>query len=428
MHRFKDKKALPATKGHQPIQVCVVGAGPAGLMAAIQAARKKAQVVILEANQIPGAKLLLTGGGRCNLTHTGRPEQILRRLYPKDRFLRHAIYSYGPQWVRRFFKDIGIETYHGPDGRVFPVCDKAQDVCQALVIAANQARARLLLGRKALSIQRKDNGFTIQTTEETLLSSTLVLATGGLSYPQTGSTGDGLELAQALGHTIVPLRPGLVPLVTAQPWPGQLQGLSLQDVRLCGRFSSKHIITTSPLVFTADGIGGPAGLDMSRLIAHYSQGCPVELTMDLTPDLSRQDLEHLFIRWAIQHGARKVSTCLSQLIPRRLAVVVLQHVGCPDHLQMSQLQRDARNRIIQSIKAMPLTVRDTGPLEQAMVTIGGIDTTAIDPVTMQSNVCPGLFFAGEILDVDGPTGGYNLQICWSTGATAGHGAASALAI
>lgn len=428
MPRFKDKKDLPITKGHRSIQVCVVGAGPAGLMAAIQAAMKKAQVVILEANQTPGAKLLLTGGGRCNLTHAGRPQEILRRLEPKDRFVRHAIHSYGPQWVRDFFKTIGIQTYQGPDGRVFPVCDKAQEVCKALVAAANQFGARLLLGHKVLSIQRKDDGFTIQTTQGTLFSATIVLATGGLSYPQTGSLGDGLRLAQALGHGIVPPKPGLVQLITEQPWPGQLQGLSLQDVRLCGRFSGKQIVTTGPVVFTADGIGGPASLDMSRLIAHYSQGYPVELSMDLAPGHSRQDLEHIFTRWAVRHGARKVSTPLSQVIPRRLAAVILQHVGYPDHLQISQLQRDARNRIIQSIKAMPLTVRGTGPMEQAMVTIGGIDTTAIDPLTMQSRLCPGLFFAGEILDVDGPTGGYNLQICWSTGAIAGQSAASALTI
>lgn len=423
MGTFKHKNRVPTL---DMSDICVIGAGPAGLMAAIQAGKLGVPTVVLEAGKVPCQKLLLTGGGRCNLSHAGSPAEILDRLRPKDRFLRHAIHTFPPDWVIRFFGELGLETVTEPDGRIFPRSNLALDVKDALLEAAKMANVKVMTGCKVRRIRIDGQRFVIESEKGQFLANGLVLATGGLSYPQTGSTGDWLRLAQGLGHKIVSPRPGLVPLVSKELWPRDLAGISLQEVRLVAE-GQRRFVESGPLVFTEDGIGGPAALDLSRDLAGDLAGgqAHIEVHLDLAPALCQESLERMMVQWANQTGSRQVLTCMAQVLPRRLAEVVLEKAGCSRSVLASQLDRKTRFRIMKAVKAMPLTITGTRPIGQAMITIGGVDTRQIDPKTMGSMVCPGLFFAGEILDVDGPCGGYNLQICWSTGALAGRSAAQA---
>ncbi|MDH7600125.1 MAG: aminoacetone oxidase family FAD-binding enzyme, partial [Sedimentisphaerales bacterium] len=268
-------------------------------------------------------------------------------------------------------------------------------------------------------------GLVVKTKAQSIQCRTVILATGGLSYPQTGSTGHGLKIAASLGHALIPPRPGLVPLLTAQGWPGQLAGVSLDHVVLRAMAPSGRYSSAGPLVFTNDGIGGPATMDLSRdLAAELAKPrTQIPATIDLSGNLNQDVLEQLVLGWARTSGSSQVLTCLSGLLPKRLARVVLDEAGCDSKTLACELDKANRARIVQELKAMPITITGTKPLEQATITIGGVDTRQVDPRTMASRVCPGLFFAGEILDVDGPCGGYNLQICWSTGALAGRSAA-----
>jgi predicted Rossmann fold flavoprotein len=405
--------------------VIVIGAGPAGLMAGIQAAACGARATVLEASPVAGRKLLLTGGGRCNLTHAGGPAEIVEALGPKGRFLRHALHEVPPAKVMEFFGRLGLSTRTEPSGDVFPVTNRAADVRDALVREAAAKGAKILYGRKAMGILSKPPGFSVRVNEQEISGDCVILASGGLSYPATGSTGEGLGFASALGHRIVEPRPALVPLVAQERWPGALSGIAMERVVVSCRCGGRRISLAGSMIFTQNGIGGPVVLDLSRHLTDLlpSVGAPIEVHLDLAASLTAQEVEQQILRWSQVSPKRGVQHLLGDWLPKRLAAVLADQAACPGDLQACQLTKEARKRLVLVLKSLALHVEATRPMPEATVTRGGIDTSQVDPKTLESRVCKGLFFAGEVLDVDGPCGGYNLQICWSTGALAGRSAA-----
>lgn len=406
-------------------QACVVGAGPAGLMAAIHAAGARAQTTILETHAQAGRKLLVTGGGRCNFTHAATIDELVRAFGRGGRFLRPSFHELGPDSVRTFFADRGLPSRVEPDGCVFPASDRAADVRDLLVHEAERLGVRVMRGRRVTGLAVGGNRFTVRTDRGTLSCERLLIATGGLSWPQTGSTGDGHRLAAALGHAIVTPRPALVPLVTRESWPATLAGVSLPQVKAWIAADGRKAASEGPLVFTQDGIGGPAALDLSRVVVDplAATGGPIEVRIDLLPELHETALDGQVRARATAQPRKATANVLAEFLPRRLAAALCALARCHGELQAGQLKKEDRRKLVSSIKALPLAVSGTRPLAEATVTRGGVRLDQVEPHTLQSRICPGLFFAGEVLDVDGPCGGYNLQACWSTGALAGRSAA-----
>jgi predicted Rossmann fold flavoprotein len=405
--------------------ICIIGAGPAGLMASIFAAEAGARTFVIEANTSPGRKLLLTGAGRCNLTHQAAPRELIREFGTKGRFLSYALYQFPPENVRNFFAGLGLQTRLEKDGCVFPATDRAGDVRDTLVERARKLGVTFLYGKRVGSITKETNAFVVSTAKERIDAEKLIIATGGLSWPKTGCTGDGYRFARQFGHTIVEPRASLVPLVTCETWPGQLAGTAVGNVKISARLNNKKINTYGAIVFTDDGIGGPAVLDMSRYLTDYlsSVGKPIVISLDLLPHIEQAVLETQITERIAANPKKKMTNVLTEFVPKRLSAILCGQSGCGDELEAGRLRKNVRKKLIRILKAVPLSILRTRLVAEATVTRGGVSVTEIESKTMESKICPGLFFAGEVLDVDGPCGGYNLQMCWSTGALAGSSAA-----
>ena len=394
-------------------------------MASIYCAIANAETVVVESNTVAGKKLLQSGGGRCNFTHLAGPDEITRAFGPKGRFLSYSLHQFTPQHVRQLFHKWGLESKVEQDSCVFPVTDHAGDVRDALVDQAKRRGVRFLYGRRISSIAKEAGMFIIRAAAEPLCAERLIITTGGLSWPQTGSTGDGYKFALEMGHTIVEAKASLVPLVTRQDWPGQLAGTAVENVKVSAHINNKKITTAGAIIFTDDGIGGPAVLDMSRYLTDHlpAVGKPIGITLDMAPQVAETKLETQFTELIVANPKKKVVNVLAGFVAKRLSVVLCRLAGCGDELPANQLKKDVRKRIVRILKALPLSIINTRPVAEATVTRGGVSTSEIETKTMESKICPGLFFAGEVIDVDGPCGGYNLQMCWSTGALAGSSAA-----
>ncbi len=404
--------------------ICIIGAGPAGLMAAIHAAAS-ASTVVLEGNAAAGRKLLLTGGGRCNFTHAGDPEEIARAFGKAGRFLRHSLYELAPDDIREFFRTRGLASTVEPDGCVFPASNQAADVLEILVSEAERLGSQLLYHSRVTNVAGDAHGFVVRTETRQMTAARLIIATGGVSWPRTGSRGDGYHFAAHFGHTIIPPKPALIPLRTQETWPGELAGLSLPDVQIEATVSTGKPTATGNMLFTQSGIGGPAVLDLSRLLAdELSENAPgVSIGIDVMPALNPTQLDRQ-LQQRFQADPRKtIANILSEFVPRQFARIVCRLAECDDALQAGQLSAPKRRRVVDLIKRLPLRVTGTEPIAKATVTHGGVSRDEIDPRTMESKLRPGLFCAGEVIDLDGPCGGYNLQMCWSTGALAGRSAA-----
>jgi len=414
-------------------EICIIGAGPAGLMAAIFAAHAGAKTVVIEANATAGRKLLLTGGGRCNFTHQGTAEETARAFGPKGRFLRYSLHKFPPDKVRAFFRALGLQSNVEQDGCVFPVTDRAGDVRDILSAEAKRLGVHLTFSTKVTSVTRRAGHFAVSSAGQEILAERVIITTGGLSFPDTGSTGDGYRFAGQLGHRVVQPRPSLVPLVTLERLPVNLAGTSLENVKISSSIGKRKIVATGAMLFTHDGIGGPAVLQLSRFVTDFlpSEKNPLRISIDGVRDISGAELEKLILKQTSEHPKMTVANVLAEFVPRRLSQVLCRQFYPPDerrinfaaNLPANQLGKDVRRKLLHLLKAVPLSIVRTRPFAEATMTRGGVDITEIEPKTMESKICSGLFFAGEILDVDGPCGGYNLQMCWSSGALAGSSAA-----
>jgi len=412
--------------------VCIIGAGPAGLMAAIHCATAnadstgspQAETVVIESNTTAGRKLLQSGGGRCNFTHLAGPDEIARAFGPKGRFLSYSLHEFSPEQVRQLFRKWGLESKVEQDGCVFPVSGRAGDVRDILVKRAKSCGVRFCFGKAVKRVVRDGNSFAIHTGRQIISAKKIIIATGGLSWPQTGSTGDGYRFARELGHSVIKPRASLVPLVTRESWPGKLAGTSLKDVKISAALKGRKVVVCGPMIFTNDGIAGPAVLDLSSDLSGSdylpNEKSPVLIYVDMIRGTSEAELDKQIRERIAKNPKKSVAGILAFFLPRRAATTLCGELNIDGGLSSNELKKDARKKIVRLLKALPLSVVSTHSINEAMVTRGGVSTAEIEPKTMESKICPGLFFAGEVLDVDGPCGGYNLQMCWSTGALAGR--------
>lgn len=408
--------------------VLVIGGGAAGLLAGIAAAQSGAQTVILEKMRRPGKKILITGKGRCNITNNCDLQEIIKNIPGNGRFLNSALRRFTNQDIVQLLEDNGLPTKVERGGRVFPVSDKAADVVDTLVKIYKNYGGRLFTDCKVKSITAEFGKITGAVTADgqKFEADAVILAAGGSSYPGTGSDGSGVKLAKALGHTIVPLAPSLVPLESDSPYIAGLQGLSLRNIEGTVYADGKKIGSEfGEMLFTHFGVSGPIILSLSKCVAEaFARGAlEVELAVDLKPALDKDKLDARLQRDFTQYSRKQMPNGMKDLLPQRLIAPVLDQAFIDEEKFVNQLSRAERRRLVDVLKAFTVPVTGTRPIAEAIVTAGGVSLKEIDPKTMESKLIKGLFFAGEVMDIDGYTGGYNLQAAFSTGYAAGTFAA-----
>lgn len=402
--------------------VVIVGGGAAGLSAALFASRAGARVTMLEKNEKFGKKLYITGKGRCNLCNACEVETFLKNVQRNPRFLYSALRFLSPDDLQRLVNDLGCPTKVERGNRVFPVSDHASDVSRAFLDGLKGQA--LKLSAEVLGIVTEEGRVTgVRLQDRLLPCDAVILATGGVSYPATGSTGDGLRFAKEMGHTIIDLRPSLVPLEVKEAWPKQLQGLSLKNVCLTATVHGKiKYCEQGEMLFTHFGVSGPLVLSLSSVLA-TADWKDVKLTLDLKPALTPEQLDARVLRDFGEAPRKQLQNLLPALLPGRMAEIFPALCGVSPTKQPAQITAAERARIVGTLKALPMTVTGTRGFEEAIVTCGGVSVKEVTPATLMSKKVKGLFFAGEMLDVDAFTGGFNLQIAFSTGALAGNSAA-----
>lgn len=403
--------------------VAVIGGGAAGMMAALQAARSGASVVLLEKNEKLGKKIYITGKGRCNVTNTAGLEEFFRQVPRNPRFLNAAVRRFGSEDVVSTLEALGTKTKVERGGRVFPESDKASDVTRALARGMREAGVSVELSAEVSHIRKVGEEIRIALSGGGELSArSAVIATGGASYPSTGSTGDGYRFAGENGLLVTPRRGSLVGLTMAERWPQLLQGLSLKNVRVSARSGKKTIYDElGEMLFTHFGVSGPLIIELSSHMPEDFSG--VSVTLDMKPGLTPEQVGARLVREFSENAKKQLSSVLLTLMPARMGPVFADLCGMRPDQSVGQITREQRRTMASMLKALPLPVTGTRPIEEAIVTRGGVDTKEIVPGTMMAKRVPGLFFAGEVLDVDAHTGGFNLQIAFSTGALAGQSAA-----
>jgi predicted flavoprotein YhiN len=433
-------------------RIIIVGAGASGMMAAGRAAEVGARVLLLEKMKRTGKKILISGQTRCNLTNSKELDEFIAMMGPNGRFLYSVFHRYFREDLLAFLKRYGVETKPEPDGRIFPASNNARDVVKAFQRYMLGHGVHMLTGTRAIGIKVNGGKVTgVQTDKGTCPAEAVVLATGGASYPSTGSTGDGYRMASALGHTIVKLRPSLVPLIVKEVQLSKsMQGVSLHDVRLTAYKCCADDIASLPaatsdsgrgtahekppwpiiasrrgdMIMTHFGIGGPIALQMSLAIVDALEGGPISISIDLKPDLDEKLLHQQLQQEFDRYGRRSYRRILNGLLPSKMAEPFIQMTGIPLDKRVNQISSEERKQLIGLLKSLRFNIKEPLPLAAAMVTAGGVSLNEIDPHTMASRLIKGLYFCGEIMDLDGDTGGYNLQTAFSTGYVAGEQAAA----
>lgn len=400
----------------------VIGGGAAGMMAAITAARAGKHIVLLEKNDRLGKKLLITGKGRCNVTNDCTADEVLKNTPRNGKFLFSAMAAFPPEKAKQFFEDAGCQLKTERGNRVFPITDRSQSVLDALQKELKSSGVIVKTAR-VLSIERDEAGVMgVATSAGFFESRKVILATGGASYPATGSTGDGYKFARALGHTIVEPQGSLVPLETAGPDAPDMQGLALKNVavKLLNPKGKAVYKDFGEMLFTHFGISGPTVLSAS---AHIGKGEGWKLSIDLKPALEEHKLDDRILRDLELYQNRSMENALTDLLPRSMIPVVLRRIGVDGSLQANSFTKQNRRALVELLKNFTLDITGRRPVAEAIITSGGVKTGEIDPKTMESKKVPGLYFAGEIIDCDAYTGGFNLQIAWATGYAAGRAVA-----
>lgn len=409
------------------MKIIVVGAGAAGLVAAGKAAENADKVILIEKNDIIGKKIRITGKGRCNITNSADVEDMITQ-YPRNaKFLYSALYTFTNYDIIKLIEDNGVKTKVERGGRVFPVSDKAQDVVKALKKYALKDNVILKTDTvKALKI--KDGVVTgVKTANGEIKADKVIICTGGKSYPKTGSTGDGYKFAKQAGHTIIEPKASLIPVITEEKWVRDIMGLSLRNIKITA-FNAKNKKVFSDfgeMLFTHFGISGPVVLSMSAYLKNIGKE-QYRIEIDLKSALTDEQLAARIMRDFEKYSKKHIINSLDDLLPKALIPVVISLAGIEPHKAVNEITREERSEIVKILKHFPLTAVGVRPVEEAIVTAGGVKVGEINPSTMESKLIKGLYFAGEVIDVDGYTGGYNLQAAFSTGYLAGMNAAEVL--
>ena len=397
--------------------VIVIGGGPAGMFSAITAAERGSRVLLLEANDRLGKKLLITGKGRCNVTNDCGPQEILQNVPRNGRFLYSAMENCPPAAVMAFFEDHGCPLKTERGNRVFPVSDKSSSVLECLRNVMHRLNVKVQTARAQEILTDNDTVTGVKTSAGVFTAPAVILATGGVSYPTTGSTGDGYAMARALGHTVIAPEGSLVPLETAGNTCQRMQGLSLRNVavKLLDAKGKTLYKDFGELLFTHFGVSGPMALSAS---AHLKgEGC--RLVIDLKPALDDNKLNDRILRDLDVYKNRTMENALTDLLPRSMIPVVLDILAVPAELEANSFTKQQRRALVELLKGFAVEIVGKRPVAEAIITSGGIKVSEINPKTMESKLIPGLYFAGEIIDCDAYTGGFNLQIAWATAYTAG---------
>ncbi len=409
--------------------VIVVGAGAAGLMAGCRAAQRGRRTLLVEKKKRPGAKILMSGGSRCNLTHALDARGFVEAFGIQGPFLHSALAALGPDQLVDLIEAEGVATKIEASGKIFPVSDRADDVLAALLARLHRSGCTLAADEPVQSITPYSQGFRVVTSKRTLRAETVVVTTGGQSYPSSGSTGDGYRWAAELGHTIVPPRPALTPITTHAPCVRSLQGITMPDV--CVRVlepsddAARQVCLAQrrgSLLFAHFGATGPAALDVSRAVSRHAEPQRLVLSCDLLPDRTAEALDSELQEEFRGAGRRLALGIVARYVPQRLAETVAAQAGLDPQRRGAEVSRDQRQRLVAWLKQFDIPISGTLGFNKAEVTAGGVERDEIDWQTMESRLVPGLFFAGEILDIDGPIGGYNFQAAVSTGWLAGESA------
>ena len=403
------------------VEVAVIGAGAAGMMAAIFAARRVRRTLLLEKSKQPGLKILISGGGRCNLTTT-RSGQDLEAQYgaTRGRFLRHALRSFPPTALREFVEQAGLPLREEDLEKLFPVSQKARDVVELLLRLCQEAGVELRTSCGVHALERDGEGFVLQTEGGAVCADRVVVATGGLSYPKTGATGDGYAFCRHLGHSVTPTFPALAPLLVDEAWVRELQGIVLHDVDLSSLDEAGRALCTRrrPILFTHKGLSGPAPMDLAGDVEERRGAGAVRF--DFLPGVRAEQLERDWLDTIAAHGTRAAASLLPMHLPERARAALARRAGVDGTL--ANLDKAARRRLLEVTKHLVVPVPRSLGYDHAEVTRGGVPLDEVDPRTMQSRKVPGLFLCGELLDVDGPIGGFNFQAAFATGRLAGTNA------
>ena len=406
-------------------KVLIIGGGAAGMMAAVSAAQAGAEVVLYERNDFCGKKLRITGKGRCNVTNDCQTQEFLQNVPSNPRFLYSALGRFSTEDTKAFFESQGVPLKVERGRRVFPESDKAEDIVKAMVNACKTAGVKIKTGRIREIIVENGKAVGVRYDGGQDRADAVIIATGGKSYPGTGSDGDGYSLAAALGHTVTPLLPSLVPMVSPSKICPALQGLSLRNVALSifNKESGKRIYEDfGEMLFTHFGLSGPMVLSASAHVPDIATG-RYEVHIDLKPALDEKTLDARLISDFSKYANKDFANALADLLPQKLIPVIISLSQIDPRKKVNSITREERQRLGSIIKNLRIPLSGFRPINEAIITKGGISVKEIDPKTMESKICSGLFFAGEVIDVDAYTGGYNLQIAFSTGVLAGESAA-----
>ncbi len=401
------------------MSVVVIGAGPAGMMAAIVAASRGKNVILVEKNDSPGKKLLITGKGRCNITNDCDISEFINNVPVNSSFLYSAFYTFTNRDLLSMLKKAGLETKVERGGRVFPVSDKAVDVLKALMRLLKHYNVKLIKAEVTDIKTDGDEKIVVVNGNRAVKCSSVVIATGGVSYPRTGSTGDGYRFAKKLGHSIVATKGSLVPLSVKSPYISKLMGLSLKNISVKVFENDKCIYEDfGEMLFTHYGLSGPVILSASSHMRDFNKN-KYKITIDLKPALDTNTLDRRVLRDFEKEKNKMFINCLNDLLPQKMIPVIVELSGINPRKKVNEITKEERKNLVNLLKELTFDIDTLRPVSDAIVTSGGICVKEINPRTMESKLCKGLFFAGEVIDVDAYTGGFNLQIAFSTGYLAG---------
>lgn len=413
--------------------VVVVGAGAAGLLAAARAAEAGKRTVLLEKNRRPGVKILMSGGTRCNLTHNTDRRGIIEAFGKPGQFLHSALAALGPRELVELIEAEGVATKIEETGKIFPVSNKATDVLEALLLRFRRSGAILALDDRLTTLESAPPGFRLYTARDVISADRVIVTSGGKSYPGSGTTGDGYVWAKSFGHSIVMPTPALTPITSSEPWIASLKGITVPDVEVrVTQTASQDGVTGKSVeldrrrgsfLFAHFGLSGPAPMDVSRAISRHSNPKSLQLICDFLPTMTEEQLAQAIQHECTSGGKRELASIVGRWLPNRLAEALIKVAGLRSDLRGAELSKSDRAKLVSGVKRQSISISGTLGFEKAEVTAGGVSLDEVDSRSMQSKLVPNLYFAGEVLDLDGPIGGYNFQAAFSTGWLAGQSAA-----